>query len=44
MIVIGLCVIFPLAGISLAIAMMADRVWERSLAHRLRPKQGATSE
>lgn len=34
MIVIGLCVIFPLAGASLAIAMIADRVWGRLVAYR----------
>lgn len=44
MIVVGLCVIFPLAGASLAIAMIADRVWERSLAYRLRPEQRAIGE
>ncbi|WP_040673842.1 PepSY domain-containing protein [Nitrobacter sp. Nb-311A] len=44
MIVVGLCVIFPLAGASLAIVMIADRVWERSLAYRLRPEQRAIGE
>lgn len=39
MIAIGLCVIFPLAGASLAVVMIADRIWERSLAYRLQPKQ-----
>ncbi|WP_347264088.1 PepSY domain-containing protein [Nitrobacter sp.] len=44
MIVIGLCVIFPLAGASLALAMIADRLWEQSFAYRLRPKQRAIGE
>ncbi|ABA05573.1 propeptide, PepSY amd peptidase M4 [Nitrobacter winogradskyi Nb-255] len=39
MIVIGLCVMFPLAGASLALAMIADWVWEQSPAYRLRPGQ-----